>query len=177
MKLRLFVLGLLAFLLVLPLSSTEFKTEGYEEVDEKTLELKPEDYRNKKIFYQGVYASTQTSFPPYVERSGIKAGKHYWLLVTPHNLPVIVKKGKDFDEPVAALKRNSTLKLYGKIKKFKYKPDLSTLPQYYLDLDYLEVIEEAEDAEEPKTPEEKWRERVRDIKERERLFRPPLPPK
>ena len=153
--------------------AVDFDTSGYDEVEGKVLKLKPEDYRNKKIFYEGRYGNTMTAFPPYAERSGIKAGKHYWLVVEPTNLPVIARKGKDFDELVAQLKSNNLLKLYGRVKKFNYKPERTTLPQYYFEVEYFEVLGDAPDRDEVR---EKWREKRREEREKNRQVPPPLPP-
>lgn len=122
--------------------ASTFKPESYTAVDAKVIKLKPEEFRNKKIFYEGLYTSTQTTFPPYVEKNGIKAGKYFWLVITPTNLPVVVRKGKGLDDAIMALKRGCTVKIYGKVKKFKYKPELTTLPPYYLELAHIEVTNE-----------------------------------
>lgn len=134
---------------IFDLQAEAFKAEYYTSVDNKTLKLKPEDYRNKKIFYEGFYSNIMTTFPAYAEKNGIKAGKYFWLIITPENLPVIVRKGDDLDDVVIAIKKGSTVKVYGKVRKFKYQAKHTMLPLYYLEMVHIEVVKEPE-----KEPEE-----------------------
>lgn len=153
----------------LELEAATFKAESYTSVESKTLKLKPEDYRNKKIYYEGLYTSTQTTFPAYAERNGIKAGKYFWLVITPDNLPVIVRKGKNLDDAVMALKRGSTVKVYGKVRKFKYQSKHTVLPYYYLELAHIEVVKEPEkELPERKDRFDKFRKNIRDFRDRRR---------
>jgi hypothetical protein len=141
-----------------------FKPEDYKETEVKALKLQIEDYRNKKVCYVGVYHNTKTTFPPYADRSGIKAGKFFWLIITPNNLPVIARKGKKLDDAIMALKRGSKVKVYGKVRKLKYKPKRTMLPRYYLELIHLEVVKEAE---------KPWK---KNKKNRREVIPPPAPP-
>lgn len=125
-------------------SAGTFKAEDYKEIESNALKLQVEEYRNKKICYTGLYMNTMTTFPPYAEKNGIKAGKYFWLVVNPDNVPVIARKDKGLDDKIIALKRGCTVKIYGKIKKFKYKPELTMLPPYYLELVEFEVTKEPE---------------------------------
>jgi hypothetical protein len=137
-----FVFGI--FLFTSNLSASTFKAEAYKEVQSKALKLQAEEYRNKKVFYTGLFTNILTTFPSYADKSGIKAGKYFWLVITPRNVPVVARKGKDLDAMIMAIKRGSTVKVYGKIKKFKYKPRVTMLPPYYLELANIEVIKEPE---------------------------------
>lgn len=167
------------FVFICDISAGTFKPESYKAVESKVLKLKPEDYRNKKIFYEGMYSSTQTTFPPYAEKNGIKAGKYFWLIISPANMPVVARKGKDLDDAIIALKRGSTVKVYGKVKKFKYKPELTILPPYYLELVHIEVTKEPE-KELPDNAEnkrDKFRKRWKDKREHNWRIPPPQAPK
>lgn len=154
-----------------------FKAEEYKETDPNALKLQAEEYRNKKIFYTGLYTNTLTTFPPYADKSGIKAGKYFWLVVTPDNVPVVAPKSKELDEKIIALKRGCTVKVYGKVKKFKYKPEFTMMPPYYLELTEIEVTKEPE-KELPENADDKlnkfrqWRKE----KEDNRRLPPPKPP-
>ncbi|HBC87843.1 MAG TPA: hypothetical protein DCZ94_12885 [Lentisphaeria bacterium] len=116
-----------------------FKAENYTEVEIAKLKATPEEYKNKRICYESEYFGYETTFPAYVEKSGFKAGKDYCLLVKPVNIPVMAEKNKENNELVPTMKKNSKVKVYGKIKKFMSEPEATQLPHYYLELEKIEV--------------------------------------
>jgi hypothetical protein len=122
------------------LDAKTFNPENYDEVDSKQLTLQLKDFKNKKVFYSGVYEKILTTFPQYVDKSGIKVGKHYYFIISPSSVPVIVKRDKDFDKLVLSLEKGSTVQVYGKIKQFRYKPANTRRPHYYLELAHLKVV-------------------------------------
>ena len=137
------LLSFLSIFLLSFLSNAEtFKPESYTVVEIPKLKAIPEEYKNKKVCYESVYVGYETTFPPYVEKSGFKAGKDFCLLVRPMNLPVMAGKTKEINELVPTLKRGAKVKIYGKIKKFMNEPEATTLPHYYLDLEKIEVVVE-----------------------------------
>jgi hypothetical protein len=117
-----------------------FKPEQYAEVQLKALQTQPEEYKNKKICYVSKFQKAMTTFPAYAERNGIKAGKYFWLLIPPLSFPVVVKKSDDMNALVMALKSGSSVKVYGKVRKFTIAPGRTMLPRYYLDLVQIEVL-------------------------------------
>ena len=131
------------FLLTCLANAETFKPESYAVVEIPKLKALPEEYRNKKVCYESVYAGYETTFPPYVEKSGFKAGKDFCLLVRPMDLPVMAEKTKEINELVPTLKKGTKVKIYGKIKKFMSEPEMTTLPHYFLELEKIEVVEEA----------------------------------
>lgn len=138
---RTFVLSIvLGTILNATLDAKTFKQESYSEVDTKQLTLQLKDFKNKKVFYSGVYKKILTTFPNYVDRSGIKVGKYYYLVISPTNVPVIVKRDKEFDKLVLSLEKGSTVQVFGKIKAFRYKPSHTRNPHYYLELAHLKVL-------------------------------------
>ena len=141
---RLFIVVGVALVFYSNLYAGTFKAESYKEVEAKVLKLKVEDFRNAKVFYTGTFTNILTTFPRYVNKSGIKAGKYFWLVITPNNVPVVTRKRKGLDDKIIAIKKGSTVKVYGKIKKLKYKGRASILTPYYLDLDSIEVVSEPE---------------------------------
>ena len=172
-RLFLNVIVSLSFLFTSNLSAGTFKAEAYKEIEPKVLKLQIEEYRNKKVYYTGVFYNLLTTFPRYADKSGIKAGKYFWLVITPKNVPVIIRK-KKLDDVIMAIKKGSTVKVYGKVKKFKYKPERSMMPPYYLELANIEVTEEpAKKLQEDKAGDfrKKWKDRRKN-----RRIPPPKPP-
>ncbi len=117
----------------------------YETVDYALVMASPEKYKNKKIAYEGVYLGYTTTFPRYMEDSGIKSTDYIGIGLTNLKVPAIAKKSryKDLDVLIAPLPRQSKLKFYGKIKKFRHEPDATVMPRYYLELVHAEVIEKS----------------------------------
>ncbi len=116
-----------------------FKPESYTEVDKAKLKALPEEYKNKKIWYESTYFGYETTFPPYVEKSGFKAGKDFCLLVQPMVVPVMTEKTKELNDLIPTLKKGSKVKVYGKIKKFSNEPEMTMQPHYFLELEKIEV--------------------------------------
>lgn len=157
----------------LDVKGATFHPERYDEIQPAALKATPEEYKNKKIFYTSKYIRYLTTFPPYMEASGFRAGKYYLLMVVPADFPVLVRKDDEMNELIPTLPRGKRVKVYGKVKKFKASPQYTMFPRYYLELDHVEVVETkgdegeeiAEDdveeggGEEEKVPERKkpWR--------------------
>jgi hypothetical protein len=121
--------------------SATFDATKYEELAIEKVKATPEEYKNKKIFIETVFLMYATTFLPYMEKSGFKAGKDYYIQVKPDNFPVMSEKNDETNAIIPGLKVGSKLRLYGKIKKFKSPPVQTVLPLYYLELDHIEVLE------------------------------------
>ncbi len=118
-----------------------FDPKSYNETELAKIKATPEEYKNKKICYISKYKGYITSFPPYIEKSGFKAGKYYLLEISPVIVPVMVKKTDEMNEIIPTLPRGKGVKIYGKIDKFRIEPEFTVLPRFYLDLDHIEVLE------------------------------------
>jgi hypothetical protein len=129
------------FLVFNEISAATFKPEKYAEVALANIKATPEEYKNKRIFIVTSYRAYRTTFPAYVERSGFKPGKYYYLRVVPESLPVMAKKDDELNEIIPTLGKGRSVKIYGKIKKFSATPHQKVLPRYYLELEKLEVLE------------------------------------
>ena len=128
-------------------SAPELKPDQYTEVELEVLKSQPEKYRNKKVCYESIYDKYMTTFPPYADKNGFKAGKYYWFLITPLNLPVITKKTDAMNDLVLVMKKRSKVKVYGKVKKFRIAPQQSMMPAYYLELVDIKILEEPKEKE------------------------------
>lgn len=139
---KIFYLMLILFIFSLTSASyaIRFKEESYKPVDTQALKLQLKDFKNDKVVYSGTFKKTLATFPPYVVRSGVKTGKYYYLQISPSAVPVIVKRDKEIDELVLKLTKGSTVKVFGKIKKFRHEPNQTLSPYYYLELVKLEII-------------------------------------
>lgn len=142
------------FLLTCPANAETFKPENYTEVDKEKIKAMPEEYKNKKIWYESIYFGYEITFPRYVEKSGFKAGKDFCLLVRPVILPVMAEKTKEMNDLVPTLKRGTKVKVYGRMKKFMSEPEKTVLPHYYLELDKMEIVEEAVKPEKRNRPDD-----------------------
>jgi hypothetical protein len=133
--------ALVAMSLMASLFSAQFDPKKYEPVEIEKLKATPEDLKNKKVTFETVYWRYETTFPPYIERSGYKAGKDYYLAVDPGNFPVMADKTDEMNAIIPTLKRGSKIRVYGKVKKFSSPPVETRFPHYFLELDKLEIIE------------------------------------
>lgn len=140
MKTRMLAGCLAAFIMLLVTSG--FNADQYQLVDKAILKAQPEKYKNKKIYFESKYSGYATTFPRYMERSGIKAGKYFHLRTYPSNLPVLAEK-KKFVDLVIGLKKGCRVKIYGKVRKFVVNPKRSRFPHYFLDVAEIVVTKEA----------------------------------
>jgi len=151
-----------------------FKPEYYVEVDVKILKATPENYRNKKIFYESEYKGFKTEFPQYLEKEGFKSTKKYWLEIMPDSIPVFADKSDEMNKIVPGLKRDSAVKVYGEIKKIslvRKKGEQGPVFSFYLDLDHIEVISDppekkGSDEFHPQKPENREGDRKTDSKKK-----------
>ena len=115
----------------------------YKEVEVKSLKIAPEDHLNKSVKFTTRSVEYITTFLPYMDRSGFKAGKDFWLKVVPRNFPVIgEKKDKEYGELAQELKHGDAIILYGKVKKFISPPGETLFPHYYFDVEKIERLED-----------------------------------
>ncbi len=134
---------LLSFVLSAACAGEAKDFTSYTEVKAKELKTAPEEYLNKNIFFATRFSELITTFLPYMDKSGFKAGKHYWLRVVPSNFPVIgEKKDKEFGDIAQDLRKRAPLAIYGKVRKFRFLPGETIFPHYYFDAEKIEMIED-----------------------------------
>ena len=137
-----------------------FNANQYALVTKELLKAQPEKYKNKKIYFETKYLGYATTFPPYMERSGIKAGKYFYLRTIPQGFPVFAAK-KDFTDLIISMKKHSAVKIYGKVKKFPINPRRTRFPHYYLEVADIQITKEPtknNDDSKEKLP--KWKRRA-----------------
>ncbi|NOY74842.1 MAG: hypothetical protein GXP32_03505 [Kiritimatiellaeota bacterium] len=155
------LLGCLS-LCVVVLFALGFNASQYKQITKELLKAQPEKYKNKKIYFETKYLGYATTFPPYMERSGIKAGKYFYIRAQPQNFPVVANK-KSFSDLILSMKKRSSVKIYGKVKKFPISPGWSRFPHYYLVVADIQVTKEPTkedegDSDDNKLP--KWKRRA-----------------
>ena len=120
--------------------AAKIDVDKYQDVDLVTLRATPEKFNNKRIRIITYYKGFLISFPEYMERTGFKADKHYLIRIVPNNLPVMTKKTDAMNELIPGLAKGKVITVYGKLKDFGYSPKFLA-PEYYLDLEHIEVME------------------------------------
>ena len=128
-------------LFVVFLLASAFNADQYRLVTKEMLKAQPEKYKNKKVYFETKYLGYATTFPHYMERSGIKAGKYFYIRAQPQNFPVVAKK-KTFSELILSMKKLSIVKIFGKVKKFPVSPGRSRFPHYYLEVADIQITKE-----------------------------------
>ncbi len=145
---------LLASLPIVVLAAAAAPQKTYEEVQFNMIKAAPESFSSsKRIVYEAPFFRYSTTFLPYMEKSGFKASKYYLLEIGHVTVPAIARKDKEMNELVAGLRRGTAMKVYGRVKKFRHKPLLTTLPHYYVSVEKLEKS----DGVSPATPQESRR--------------------
>lgn len=144
MQNRLVLFILFGLLLSSSTFGVEFKPELYNSVEAKLLKITPEEFRNKKIFYQSQYIGIRKIFPKYIQDSGFKPDKYYCFEIDPGNIPVFTKKSEEYTKLLLTIKPGSTVQVYGKLKKLRYSPKKVKQDLFYLDLEKLEIISTAD---------------------------------
>ena len=140
MKLRFFLFSML-FAIFANFAKSEVDTKKYQELSTDVVKAMPEEYKNKRICFETVFVRYETTFLPYMEKSGFRPGKYYYLQVKPSNFPVMAEKNDLTNAIIPSLKAGSKVKLYGKVKKFSSSPEVGVFPVFHLELDHIEVIE------------------------------------
>lgn len=112
----------------------------YQEVELATLRATPEEYKHKKVCLITTYLGYSPILPWYMELSGFKADKYYWIIVIPTVLPAMTKKTDLMNALIPGLAKRKTVIIYGKVGEYRQKPrNIPMAPSYYLEVDYLEV--------------------------------------
>ncbi len=133
---RLSAAVLVVLMAVIPAQAKDYSK--FEEVEVKKLKAAPEEYLNKNISCRTNFLELANVFHDYMEKSGFKAGKHFWLRARPGNLPVIGdKKECDGFELVDSLDEGDGIIIYGKIKNFLASPVATRLPHYYFQVEKI----------------------------------------
>ena len=121
---------------------TEEQLKAYEVTDFGLLRAAPEEYRNKKVAYEGRYLGFTVTFLKYMEESGFKASRYIGFSVNGVQIPIMAKKNDDLNELFGAvLKKGAKVKVYGKIRQFRRSPKATMLPRHYLSYVYLEILD------------------------------------
>lgn len=167
---RVLLFAALSILILTPARAFSDKiVADFTEVEFGTLKLAPEKYNNKKIFYTDTYQRYSATFPNYMERSGLRTDKNLLLEIGDIRIPAIVKKTDTMIEFIGGLKQRSTVKVYGKLRKFRANPgpDAGMAPEYYVEVEKIELVAEPDPAKEAqmqdmnKRPNEDWKNRQR----------------
>jgi len=132
---------LIFFAIFANIIKAEIDLKKYQELSVDTVKAMPEEYKNKRIWFETVFVRYETTFLPYMEKSGYRPGKYYYLQVKPSNFPVMAEKNDLMNAIIPSLKAGSKVKLYGKVKKFSSSPEMGVFPVFHLELDNIEVIE------------------------------------
>ncbi|RMD78591.1 MAG: hypothetical protein D6820_09720 [Lentisphaerae bacterium] len=112
----------------------------YKLVKYSMLKAQKKEYKNDRVQYEAVYLGFNDNFPEYVERSGFRSSRYYYLLAGDLSIPIIVKRSDDIASLLANLKKGSRVRVYGKLRKFKVSPKHPMFPEYYVELEHITVL-------------------------------------
>ncbi len=126
---------------MLSVNAKDFYKDPYKKANIDQLNAMPEKYKNKKVVITTSYLKFHTTFPAYIEKSGLKPEKKYGIIIGLKNLFAFSDKKGVFNEIIPTLKKGSQVILYGKIKKFSKDPGNRSkmMPRYYIELAHMEV--------------------------------------
>ncbi len=116
------------------------RSDSFTKITLNQVSIAPEDYKNKKVTYTGTFRKFSTTFLAYMEKSGFKPDKHFMLLIGDKKVPVIAKKNKELTTFMATIKKGDSMIVYGRIKKFRVKPQKTIRPHYYLELHHINLV-------------------------------------
>ena len=126
------------------------KHDAYEEVAFKALKAGKDDYKNKKIYYEGVFLGFADELPDYFEKSGFKSSKYYVFALEDISLPILLKKNDDSQLLFGELANGATLRVYGELKKFRFQAKAGRMPEYYFEPVYVKIIKAEPGRDAPK---------------------------
>lgn len=115
--------------------------DKYKELTFQALKAAKESYEHKKVRYESIYTGFADTFPPYVEKSGYKSNKYFFLNCGGIQVPVLARKKKDLTELIGKLKKGVKVRIYGRVKEFRSKPGMTTLPRFFIELAHITVLE------------------------------------
>ncbi len=135
------------------------KHDSYKKIEFRTLKASKDELesRNTKVYYEGRYLGFTDAFPEYIEDSGFKPSRYFMIGVVSTNVPVLIKKNKDYEALFAKLKNGAVVRVYGRLEDFRKKPHRAMMPDYYFKVAHLRVLSPEPAAS--KTPNEKPRRR------------------
>lgn len=141
-------------------------TEEYKEIEYGALKLAPENYKNDKVMYTEKFEKYHTTFANYMERSGFRSDKYIMLSVGDFKIPVIAKKTDEMVAFVGPLARNSVVKVYGKVRKFRVQSrgEIGAAPEYYVEAEKIEFVSKPEKEDNADKP--TLQERNQELKEK-----------
>lgn len=138
----------------------------YKEVKTNELKASVESYKGDKIVLTTNYLGFRTTFFTYMDKSGFDAGKALWIIAQPEKIPVMTKKKADFTDFITNTKKNSVVRIYGKIKKFKRAPKNTLRPHYYIELEKIEPVADKVDIIGSPKDDDGWKRRRKERQER-----------
>ncbi|GEM_PF-5997132 len=110
------------------------------EVSYSLLKTAPEKHKGKLITYSEVFRDFATTFPPYVEDSGIKSSRWLMLVIGDMKVPVLVRKKDDVTAMVSDLKAGTTVIVTGRVREFKVDPRAPMYAKYYVEADTIAPV-------------------------------------
>ena len=135
-----FAAALLLCAAVSTAGDTDPEPTGYKEVELATLKAAPEDYNHDKVVYDARFMRYLTTFPEYIDKSGFDSDRDFLLFIGSEMLPVMARKNDDLIKTIAELKPGQTVRVYGKVDKFRATPERNMLPRYYVKLTEIRVV-------------------------------------
>ncbi len=158
-KLSLFLSILLLAMLSISVEAAKITAE-YNEIEFSALKIAPEKYDKKKVIYSEKYQRYSTTFPGYMEKSGLSSKKHLLLSIGDIKIPAVCDKTDSMVKFIGGLERGSTVKVYGKVRKLRVDSKFRSMaPEYYVDVDKIELtakpkedkMQKADDKEDRRT--------------------------
>lgn len=107
------------------------------------LPSKIDELKNKDVAFETTFKYLEGELPDYFVKNGKKSDKYFLLRVEPENLAVLCKKKSDFDDIITALKKFDKIFIKGKVKKFTFLPHYKKSRAYYLEVEKIELLQNA----------------------------------
>ena len=127
---------------------------------------KIEELKNENVSFETTFKFLEGELPDYLIKNGKKTDKYFMLRVEPETLIVICKKRSKLDDLITSLKKFDKILLSGKIKKFTYVPPRRKFRAYYLEVENIELLKNAEENLEAK--EKSLKKKLKEIESRKK---------
>lgn len=118
-------------------------TPEYAEIEFSALTIAPEKYDKKKVIFTEEYRNYSSTFPSYMDRSGLSSKKHILLSIGEIRIPSVCSKTDAMIKFISELERGSSVKVYGKVRKFRATPGVRAdgmAPEYYIEVEKIELV-------------------------------------
>ncbi len=126
-------------------SAGDFDENRYKSVTAQEIIINPTGFKSKRVQLETKMVRIAINIPTYISHE-YSQKKYCHIVINPKTLPLIAKI-KDFQDKLKVIKNGDKIKIFGKIKEFRFSHKnkknwrKQRWPKYYILIDDIKVID------------------------------------